>query len=77
MVGWVGGKCEDGLLGHCPLIDYPRSNGRAARLSGQIHKRYFTPGMIRGGLTRVSKLGVRDPPAPLKAKPRPDRQNKH
>ena len=42
MVGWVGGKCEDGLLGHCPLIDYPRSNGRAARLSGQIHKRYFT-----------------------------------
>ena len=61
MVGWVGGKCEDGLLGHCPLIDYPRSNGRAARLSGQIHKRYFTPSMIRGRPYKgESKLGVSD-----------------
>ena len=47
------------MLGHCPLIDYPRSNGRAARLSGQIHKRYFTPSDDTEALTRVSKLGIR------------------
>ena len=46
------------MLDHCPLIDYPRSNGRAARLSGQIHKRYFTPSDDTEALTRVSKLGI-------------------
>ena len=46
------GKCEDGLGDHCPLIDYPGSDGRGAGPldARQIHERYFTAGMIRGCL---------------------------